>query len=342
MNVKRIFPLEFNYRLRHFKEIIKQSKPILDLKNENEKRVYFLDAPEYGNLGDQAIAYALQTFMKDNFKEYSYYEIQEDNYLKYYKWLKNNIRESDIICLMGGGNMGDLYQRYEAIRRSIIKTFKNNKIIIFPQTIDYGADSYGKREIKKSQKIYNSNNNLLLMAREEKTYNIMRELYKNCTVILTPDIVLYLDYKDFVERKNSVGLCLRNDKEKILKDEDREKIFNKYKNHIDISTHIGDSVRINENNRREIVENKLKQFSENSLVITDRLHGMIFSYITNTPCIAFNNSNGKIKGVYKWIEGKGKVNFVEKFENYTFPNITNKNIEFKEVIEKLKLFLKIV
>ena len=337
MNIKRIFPLEVNYRLRHFKDIIKQSKPNINLSNEKEKRVYFLDAPEYGNLGDQAIAFALQTFMKDNFKEYSYYEIQEDNYLKYYKWLKNNIRESDVICLMGGGNMGNLYQRYEAIRRSIIKTFKNNKIIIFPQTIDYSNDAYGKREMKKSQIIYNSHNNLLLMAREEKSYNIMKELYYKCNVIFTPDIVLYLDYKNFANRNDSVGICLRNDEEKVIKD--KEIIIKEFTNYVDISTHIGDSVRINDKNRREIVEKKIKQFSQNSLVITDRLHGMIFSYITNTPCIAFNNSNGKIRGVYKWIEGKGKVAFLEQFEKVKFIEEDNQKISFKRVIDEVTSFI---
>ena len=38
---------------------------------------------------------------------------------------------------------------------------------------------------------------------------------------------------------------------------------------------------------------------------------MIFALLTGTPCIVFNNSNYKIKGVYKWIE---KINYI-KFYN---------------------------
>ena len=339
MNIKKIFPLEVNYNIKHFKEKIFQREPDFELNNNDKKRVFFLDAPEYGNLGDQAIAFSLQKFMKDQFPEYSQYEIQEDKYLSNVLWLKKNISKNDIICLMGGGNMGDLYQRYEAIRRNIIKNFKNNKIIIFPQTIDYGTDKYGEKEKKNSEKIYNKNKNLMLMAREEKTFDIMKTLYSDCTVVLTPDIVLYLNYKNLTERKNSVGLCLRNDKEKVLKESDKEEILNKYKEHIDISTHIGDDVRIDCNNRKEFVENKLKQFAQNKLVVTDRLHGMIFAYITDTPCIAFNNSNGKIKGVYKWIGGKGKTAFLNKFEEVKFDDITNKNIDFNEVIKNVQKFI---
>ena len=37
------------------------------------------------------------------------------------------------------------------------------------------------------------------------------------------------------------------------------------------------------------------------MVITDRLHCMIFSAITSTPCIVIDNYTNKISGVYKWI-----------------------------------------
>ena len=341
MNIKKIFPLEVNYNVKHFKEKIFQREPNFKLNSNDKKRVFFLDAPEYGNLGDQAIAFSMQKFMKDKFPEYIQYEIQEDKYLSNLSWLKKNISNNDIICLMGGGNMGDLYQRYEAIRRNIIKNFKDNKIIIFPQTIDYGNDKYGEKEKKNSEKIYNKNKNLMIMAREERTFNIMKSSYPNCNVILTPDIVLYLDYKNLTERKNSVGLCLRNDKEKVLKESDKDEILNKYKEHIDISTHIGDEIRIDFKNRKEFVEDKLKQFAQNKLVITDRLHGMIFSYITNTPCMAFNNSNGKIKGVYKWIVGKGNVAFLEEFKEIKFNKMNNEKVDFDNLYENIKSFIKI-
>ena len=42
-------------------------------------------------------------------------------------------------------------------------------------------------------------------------------------------------------------------------------------------------------------------FASAKLVITDRLHGMVLSAMTNTPTLAFSNCNYKVKGIYDWI-----------------------------------------
>lgn len=150
----------------------------------------FLDAASYNNLGDQAIAYAMSEFLKNEFKDYKYIEVSDNEIVRNIKYIRKNTNSKDIICLTGGGNMGTLYPRYEAIRRMIIKNFPNNKIVIFPQTIDYENNKYGKKEFEKSKKIYNKHRKLLICARENRSYKIMKEAYNN--VILVPDIVLYL------------------------------------------------------------------------------------------------------------------------------------------------------
>lgn len=52
------------------------------------------------------------------------------------------------------------------------------------------------------------------------------------------------------------------------------------------------------------------------MVITDRLHGMIFAAITGTPCIAFDNISKKVSGVYKWIESLEYIKVVNSFEEF--------------------------
>ena len=52
----------------------------------------------------------------------------------------------------------------------------------------------------------------------------------------------------------------------------------------------------------EKIEEMLKKYRKCQLVITDRLHGMIFAAITSTPCIALGNYNHKIKS------NKGELN----------------------------------
>ena len=73
-----------------------------------------------------------------------------------------------------------------------------------------------------------------------------------------------------------------------------------------------------ENRQREVTK-KLKEFSEAKLIVTDRLHGMIFAALTNTPCIALSNSNGKVQAVYEWIKENEYIIFADDIEQ--IPNI---------------------
>ena len=86
-------------------------------------------------------------------------------------------------------------------------------------------------------------------------------------------------------------------------------------------------------------------------MITDRLHGMIFAYITNTPCIAIDNSNGKVKNFYKtWFEDNDcSVRFFDR--NYRIEDLTdllkiaerkfcNKDFDFSDFEKKIVDFCK--
>ena len=52
-------------------------------------------------------------------------------------------------------------------------------------------------------------------------------------------------------------------------------------------------------------------WSRASIVLTDRLHGMIFSAITGTPCVASSNYNHKIKESYEWIKYLPYIKYAE-------------------------------
>ena len=62
-------------------------------------------------------------------------------------------------------------------------------------------------------------------------------------------------------------------------------------------------------------ENTLKklwcQITEAELVITDRLHGVIFCAITGTRCIAISNYNHKVIGTLKWLRESKNIVYCE-------------------------------
>ena len=185
-----------------------------------------------------------------------------------------------------------------------------------PQSIYFKDTEYGKEELEKSKKIYNSHKNLTLIARETVSYEIMKKEFPKVNVILTPDIVMYLNKTQEKSRKGII-FALRRDVEKVLTDEQFQKIdeiTSKYfENKTITDTRIGEPIYCNE--REEVVEAKFEQFRNAELVITDRLHGMIFSVITSTPCIALGNYNHKIESSFEWLKNQGYIRFLKSTEN---------------------------
>lgn len=341
--LKKTIPLELNFRLRNIIKLMKTKQPEFSEEISETNNIYFLDAPEYSNIGDQAIAYAMRKFMTYLYPDTLQFEICENEFAEYFQWLKKNIKSKDIICLNGGGNMGVLYPKYEAIRRQIIKNFPNNRIVIFPQTIDYGDTFYGKRELNRAKKVYGAHANLILSAREENSHQQMLSYFPNNKVVLCPDIVCFLDYSNFSnsKEKSRVGICLRDDYEGVFNKEEKEIILDQFEDIDLLSTTPNYNGMINNFNRKDVVEKKLLEFSQYSLIITDRLHGMIFSHIVNTSCIALPNSNGKVEGVSKWLEPLGTVRFTNQIydlNKITFSSNKESIInEFDDLINLIKL-----
>ena len=179
--------------------------------------------PHHGNIGDNAIAIAEEKLIKKFFPQYKLYIMQEKYLDICVNKAKNFINDDDIILLHGGGNIGDTYERPEKGRREVIKTFPNNKIIIFPQTAYFSDTEKGKKELKISKELYNAHKNLIIMAREEKSYQFMKKHFYNSKIYLTPDIVMTLNKSLNKYREGSL-LLFRTDKEKTLEDKNIEEI----------------------------------------------------------------------------------------------------------------------
>ena len=134
------------------------------------------------------------------------------------------------------------------------------------------------------------------------------------------------------ERKD-ILLCFRNDIEKNITGEVLENIKKMLENN-SMTYEFTDTVvkkYIYKSHREKILKNKWNEFGTAKLVITDRLHGMIFSVITQTPCIAINNVNGKVGHVYsKWLNTFPSVICVdEKSVNIELINQIAKSTDYK-------------
>ena len=279
------------------------------------KKIILMGVPHHGNIGDNAISIAEENMIKKYFPKLDLIQLPEKNLIEEVEKIRNSINDEDIILLHGGGNIGDTYLVPEEGRRYIIKTFQNNKIIVFPQTAYFDRLD----ELEKSKVIYNAHKNLIIMAREEKTFDFMKKEFNKCKIYLTPDIVFSMKMKMNLERKN-VLILFREDKEKTMNANEQELIkeiiIKKYGDYTLSDMHLGEDVTDMYGKKRDdIVKAKFEQFNKSKLVVTDRLHGMIFATITETPCVVIGSYTHKIIESYKWIKNLEYIKFCDNIEN---------------------------
>lgn len=308
-------PEPIEYILRYIQGLI-SSKNYFKNVDVDQKKIFIMLAADYGNLGDIAITEAQSRFIKDHYPEHKIIEIPIGMTYKVMPSLRKVVGPEDIITTTGGGFMGSLYYGAEKKRCYIIKNLPNNRIISFPQTITFENNAVGDIARRRMNRIYNRHGNLTLLARDRRSYNIMKDIFIKNSVYFTPDIALYLDSArdSALYDGMPVGICLRGDKEVgslLNKPEFVESFFKERgDNLIKFDTHIGD-VTIPEENRMAELNKSWEKFKSCKLVVTDRLHGMIFCVITKTPCIAINNSNGKVGDVYNsWLKNFRGVTFI--------------------------------
>ena len=219
---------------------------------------------------------------------------------KHIKLLKKIIKKN-FILISGGGFLGNLWLNEEDMFRKVLINFPQNNVIVFPQTIFFSNDEEGLRTLQESIKIYSNHQHLTICCREKYSYDFMKDNFNKVNIMLIPDMVLYLKPQNLNSVRNDILFCLRKDKEKI--NYHLDETINELKK--DYSIFITDTV-INKSiysfNRNKILLKKLQEFSQYKLVVTDRLHGMIFAYLTKTPCLVLENKSYKIRGVYEWLK----------------------------------------
>lgn len=276
---------------------------------KKEKKIILCNTPVHENLGDHAIAMAEKNYIKKYFSDFLIVEIDEEICMgKIKNIFFKLISKDDIIILQGGGFMGDLWPRHEICMHNIIEKCPDIIKVIFPQTCYLSNNSdEAFNEYKDS---YKNSKNVYFFAREKKSFELAKgKVFPESNCWMFPDIVLSLNYCNEIKR-DGILACIREDKESILSTKQKEMIFNcidKF-NKKTFKTSTLFNRKIDTKEREILIEEKLKEFSSAELVITDRLHGMIFAAITGTPCLVLDNLSGKVSGVYNWIK---ELNYIK-------------------------------
>jgi pyruvyl transferase EpsI len=287
-------------------------------KNENPV-IYLLFVACGTNMGDHALVLAEEKYIRNVLgDDCQIVEITTDLVSSSIDELKKIIRSQDIIAFGAGGYLGDEYLEVYYPLKKLLRNFRANKMIILPQTV-YFHSKYAERKIMR---LIKACKNLSVFVREEVSRTIFEKYSINC--ILVPDMVFTENQIAHLGGTHDILSCLRNDVECAISFEMREginKVLENFGNVVITDTVFANRFPLEE--REKFLQNKLDDFSKAYLVITDRIHGMIFSYLTNTPCIVLGNYNHKVKSEYKWIEQVENIIFLDSFDP----------ISFKETVE---------
>lgn len=284
----------YSYKKRKLDKIIHN--------NNSNKTLYFFVTPTHSNLGDQAQLMCWLKLFDEIYKGYKIICIP-NKYAKKntVKYINDNLKPEDLIFIHSGYLIFDPHPELPFICH-IISTIKNHHITVLPQTINL----YTKEKRENVSKIFNSHKDLLIMCRDEISYNNAKELFNSCAIKLMPDIVTSLigDKKFSFEgsKRNGVLFCLRNDGEKFYTKDEINNLIKRFSNiQINIcDTSVNVFVSKWVHHREEIITAMLKNFSKAQVIITDRYHGTIFSQIVNTPVIVLSSSDHKLSSGVKW------------------------------------------
>jgi len=298
----------FLFFIRHYIKIL-----LNFVLHISHSKIIIVATPTHGNLGDQAITYAEKSILKSLCPQKPVIEVENGGFIKCKKLLKRLVNVNDVIVIDGGGNLGTLWPWEDDKISDIIDTFKDNKIIVFPQTMYYDNTNSAIDRIEKNKCVYSKAKDLTFLFRDRASYLFFNEKFSDINAFLCPDIVLSLN-KQQLQLRQDVLLCFRTDREKVISDDElgqiEQHLLNNNIKYSYTDTVIKKSVRAI--NRKIELYKKWREFSCCKLVITDRLHAMIFAYITNTPCIAINNKSKKVEGSFDFIKN---CNYVKLADN---------------------------
>lgn len=304
-NIKQVVNKLVVNRLYAYRFKVSFVKKVQRLRSNYTKLIFIIATPRHSNLGDHAIVYAELKLLRDIGLAERVVEISNVDYLNNKNLIRQYILNEDILIIDGGGNMGTLWPAEDDKITEIVDTYSNNVIIIFPQTCFYLPVPESNDRLQRNRKVYQQAKRLIITLRDQASYEFCVNNFVGVRFICIPDIVLYINDLEIRKKnhRNGVLLCFRDDLEKVISDLEIMRVINRLKQqgliYNKTSTLAHNSV--SKKHRNSELLKKWDEFSSAKLVITDRLHGMIFAAITGTPCLAIDNLSCKVSGVYNLI-----------------------------------------
>lgn len=147
------------------------------------KKCAILDAPSYSNAGDQLIWAGMEAFFANNGVNCVFRSSDVT-------FTQKKLPLDTVVCLVGGGNFGDLWQGSQDLKNRIVASYPSNRIIVFPQSVCYEDMSLCEQD----SAIFAQHKDLYICARDKESYVFFQKYFRN-KILLVPDMALYLSFE---------------------------------------------------------------------------------------------------------------------------------------------------
>ena len=288
-------------------------KPINPSGKSENKTIYWLGSfpPWQRNIGDHAQTYAINLFLRKHFPDFNIVRYDRHKITKQaLEKVRANAQETDFVLVSSNGDFGDLYagdpSAMSHVRREIAETITGLKKIYLASTVYYKDVSPQNNWVQKDSSLFSDPSNTIL-CREKKSLDMLRMIGLEGSVF--PDIVFYLKPTRIARkiRNNNRALVVLRDikRESSLSMTDHETIL-RLTRESGFQTHYQD-VHYARSPLYDFMYKKYfsrlnEMYQGFDLVITDRMHSMIFAALNGVPCVAINNEiPHKISAYQDWL-----------------------------------------
>ncbi|TQJ33600.1 polysaccharide pyruvyl transferase family protein [Arthrobacter sp. SLBN-122] len=239
----------------------------------------------------------------------------------------NRMLPTGAILLHGGGNLGDVWPKFQAFRERVVQDFPGRKIIQLPQTLFYDSPT----RARETDRIFGNHPDLTVMLRDENSMERAEKLLPSVRTVFvrdmalgwSPDVpasnmsrnVLILARRDTESKGSTASLAkelsniaevevadwglkaLNHAKWKAVKIPGRVARQNEVLLNLPLTAKV--LAQSYERMLKMNLHAGIHEFSNRKLIITDRLHAHVLASLMQIPHVVLDNSYGKVRSIYE-------------------------------------------
>lgn len=289
----------YRHKIRAWRDALRLCLPVIFRRKAHT--AFLFGSPRHSNMGDQAQTICIESWLRKHFPEHHIFITHLDaSSWQLLQLIRFLYEPGDRIFCHSGYHLTDLYDE-ETVYWRLAELFPEVPIVLFPQTIFYKNPEVARH----TAEVFNAHGNITLMCRDRVSYETAQTLFSNCRLLLYPDIVTSLIGRGPAEQGERKGIlfCMRNDVEAHYAPELIAKLRNELadvavSDLTDTTLPLPGETVVQE--RKRLLDEMLRLFSQYRLVITDRYHGTIFSLVANTPVIVLKTADHKLSSGVAW------------------------------------------